>query len=161
MIQLTKVQKNDNLSWFLRLPKRRNTMRFSASLLLKCLFSFLILGSGCAKSPTPKAPEEQVRINIVRAFMSESDRFIFLVDGVRTEVVIKNIRVVGGKMPRIFRDVPSSESIWIKLEADDVCINKHHCSTTELEIHLHNETDLNSAGWNHGKFGQGETTVLE
>lgn len=136
-------------------------MRFSASLLSQCLFSFLILGSGCSKSPIPKAPEEQVRINIVRAFMSESDRFIFLVDGERTEIVIKNLRVVGGKMPRIFRDVPSSESMWITLEADDVCINRHYCSTKELEIHLHNETDLNSAGWNHGKFGHGETTVLE
>ena len=30
-----------------------------------------------------------------------------------------------------------------------------------VEIHIHAAKDVNGGGWNHGKFGSGQTNVIE
>ena len=33
--------------------------------------------------------------------------------------------------------------------------------TLDVNIHIHSLEDLNGAGWNHGKFGKGNTVPIE
>ena len=101
-------------------------------------------------------------MEIVRAFMHETDNYTFLVNGRADELVLRSVRVVARNETHIFRDVPANEPMWVKyFEADEVCSNIHYCRASHLEIHLHSEEDLNTSGWDHGKFGRGETTILE
>lgn len=49
----------------------------------------------------------------------------------------------------IVDDVLSTQKIWA--EVDD----------KQVYIHIHSAQEINGAGWNHGKGGQGETIGVE
>jgi hypothetical protein len=55
-------------------------------------------------------------------------------------------------------DAPPNQSIWVETTGVETCYKCCHCTAT---VHIHSLKDIQGAGWNHGKFGSGQTTVVE
>ena len=58
---------------------------------------------------------------------------------------------------KIYADVPPTNSMWI---AGDMIEKGGGRVRYDYNIHIHNVNDINTAGWNHGKFGTGTTTRI-
>jgi len=54
----------------------------------------------------------------------------------------------------IYADVPKGSNMWYKAKKTDVYCTYQY---SDLEIHIHSVDDINTAGWNNGKFGSGQT----
>lgn len=106
---------------------------------------------------------EEVRINnVVRVFWHENTRYSVQVREPGS-VEIKTIRISPQYMCsenqlRLLADVPPEKSMWIRYVInqnwDSDCLKL-------LEIHIHSEKDIEGGGWNHGKFGRGQTSVIK
>ena len=59
---------------------------------------------------------------------------------------------------RIFTDVIPSNSMWIE---GDLVKESGGGIHYDYEIHIHSIDDVNTGGWNHGKFGSGTTTRIQ
>lgn len=97
---------------------------------------------------------------VSRVMMHEPSRYTMLVE--KSDGTIAQYSFGGGccgNVPKIFHDVPSGQPMWIEYRTGDP--GKNSAFDQLLTIHVHSVGDINGAGWNHGKFGRGETTVLE
>lgn len=57
-----------------------------------------------------------------------------------------------------YEDVSLDEEMWAEETREmDLKGTKH----TRCTFHIHSLKEINGAGWNHGKFGSGQTTVIE
>lgn len=119
------------------------------------LFVLLILG--CSTSRT-----EPVRIdNVSRVMMHERGRYTLMVEEPDGRI---SLRSFGGSpcfYPEtvLFHDVPEGDPMWATYRTvSRSCENPCEELT---ELHVHSAEDINGAGWNHGKFGSGQTTVVE
>jgi len=64
----------------------------------------------------------------------------------------------------ITKDVPIEQSMWVSYEILHGSFSQPDPCLMKLEIHIHSVKsvkDIDGAGWNHGKFGNGETSVVE
>lgn len=120
---------------------------------------FLIVGSytmvmlsGCAKQMDFTVTTYQ---GVERVMMHESDRWSFFAEGCDRPI---EVRLYSLKDLHIKRDVAPNEKCWIEVGPPWV---HNECLRLSLVIHLHSFKEINGAGWDHGKFGRGETTVLE
>ncbi len=115
----------------------------------------LALAAGCTKYSDPYRVE-----NVTRVLMHEPSRYTLLTalpDG-RIEQHTYGGYGLCYKPPDLYHDVPPDKPIWAELrEANDGCTP----CTYVASIHLHSVEEINGAGWNHGKFGNGQTTVVE
>ena len=116
--------------------------------LVYLIIVILILISCC-----PNLDTSPYKVEFQRVFLNESNRFTFIVDGIPYEVTLHYPHPV-----KIFYDVPPDMSMYYKTEK--------YCSGGSefyryLYIHIHSTKDLNGGGWDHGKFGHGQTSVLE
>ena len=89
-----------------------------------------------------------------RVFMNESHRFTFLTDGRLKEVRVNNFPAD----VKIVYDILPGESMFYSYQ--------QYCSggttmTKWLEIHVRSVNDINGGSWNHGKFGKGQTNVIQ
>ena len=59
-------------------------------------------------------------------------------------------------------DVPANGKPWVEahIVRDNYNFNFHY-GESHVTIHIRGVKDIHPAGWNHGKFGSGMTTVLE
>ncbi|KKR15133.1 MAG: hypothetical protein UT43_C0006G0003 [Parcubacteria group bacterium GW2011_GWC1_39_29] len=104
---------------------------------------------------------ETVRINnVVRVFWHEGTRYSVQVrEPGSTEIKTYSLH---GHMctgePRIFTDVLPENSMWVKYVMDR---NWDLDCLRSLEIHVWSETNIEGGGWDHGKFGHGQTYVIK
>jgi hypothetical protein len=94
---------------------------------------------------------ETIKFNVQKVFMNESTRFTFLVDD-----SLKEVNLLHGDV-KIYFDIKSDAPMYIVYHQE--CIGGT-LSINYLEMHLHSKDDLNGGGWDHGKFGRGQTNVI-
>ena len=109
---------------------------------------------------------------VQRILMHEPKRYTFLVKQPNSDTLASlssGDLWGGGRMPRQFifiADVPGDKEMWLNLkyvvaskqeEGERKAIKKYDT----MEIHVHTAKDVNGAGWDHGKYGQGQTTTIE
>jgi hypothetical protein len=65
---------------------------------------------------------------------------------------------------KMVTDVAKNEPMWAEVglfyESDRVT-PENWTNAGNLIIHLHTAKEINGGGWDHGKFGNGQTTVVE
>jgi len=98
--------------------------------------------------------------NIERVLMHEPGEYTFFYTNPQDPKELLSFRVESIRKLKIFQDVSSEEKSWLTIVSRGGC--EYSCYGVEsLEIHLHFAEEINGAGWNHGKFGRGQTTVIE
>lgn len=138
-----------------------------------CGFLSLLIFLGC-KQPVTQEPSPTSVTNIAQILMHEQGFFTFLVqreDGGVGRLIIRVVNPYEKNRIIILRDTTENEPIKVEYKCDignpiqcrEVptnfsvwCVN-----ASSLTIHLHSAKEINGAGWNHGKFGQGQVTNLE
>lgn len=132
-------------------------VRIVAALLVAAL---LIIGivNGCSRQELPDKKIDRV----ARILMHEPDRYTFLYR-VPDSKELESMTIDHIINLSIIEDVPTNNEMWVNIKRhsggggrtrDEVTIDS-------VEIHIHGANDINGAGWNHGKFGRGQTTVVE
>ena len=100
------------------------------------------------------------KMNVSQVMMHDDHHYTFFVE--RDNGMI-NKYTFRYSNPKIFHDVPKRKPMFIEYKR---CIspkklNKRVYDYTKLiSIHLHSATEINGGGWDHGKFGHGQTSVL-
>jgi len=61
---------------------------------------------------------------------------------------------------KVIADVPNGQPMWVKINWAKAPWGKI-IRTTGTEIHIHSGKDINGAGWNHDKFGSGQTSTID
>lgn len=137
-------------------------MRF----LLTTIFGLVLSGCGvvvCEPRPEP----EPVRVDhVVRVLMHDPNDYTLMVqDPGSTHVRQRRFYAAteynksfcrGAGLMEIYTDVLPEEDVW--------AVYKHIEGSTQgclTELHLHSPQEIQGGGWNHGKFGSGQTNVLE
>ena len=95
---------------------------------------------------------------VQRVLMHEIDFYTFLIrEPNSTKLKSLSLSYHDDKSFVLISDVAPDKDMWLNLKCrvdpTDKCF--------EIEIHLHSAKDINGAGWNHGKFGKGQTDVVE
>lgn len=107
---------------------------------------------------------EDMRLHgVSRVLMHEPGRYTILVEVPENKKVNEYYFSRGStcqkNFPEIFHDVPTDQAMWIQYRK---WTNGRDQTCTELvAIHVHSGAEINGGGWNHGKFGRGQTTVVE
>jgi len=110
---------------------------------------------------------------ITRVLMHEPDHFTFLVPNTNNKKLGQlRIRTYQNQTT-IVTDLQDNESIKIQYLCGNLRV-AWSCESipqdfstwnvdfaSQLIIHLHSAKDIDGAGWNHGKFGSGNTTVVQ
>ncbi len=116
---------------------------------------------GCSSG---EVSDERIN-NVVRVFWHEHDRYSVLVErseGVYSIVSLPaNVCVHNGAMVLIIADVPAREKMWVSAKIKRGASNDVNPCIKKMEIHVHSPKDVEGAAWNHGKFGSGQTSVIE
>lgn len=107
---------------------------------------------------------EEMRItNVVRVYMHQPCQYTFDIQVPESkEISSRTFYNMCGNMSipvRRIADVPANLPMWVKYTR----WNRGCVGTIDqnFEIHLHSVTDINGAGWDHGKGGYGTTTIVE
>ncbi len=97
---------------------------------------------------------------VSRVLMHEPSRYTFLMEKPDGTVAQYSFgQGCYGNIPETFHDVPVGQPMWIEYRTGNP--DTDQAFDQLLSIHVHSVTDINGAGWNHGKFGRGQTTVVE
>jgi len=106
--------------------------------------------------------EERQINNVVRVFWHENEKYsVHVREGGSPDirlVTLPQYMCVSAK-PRLLADVSPKDRMWVRyilitngLAPD--CLKV-------LEIHIRSEADIEGGGWNHGKFGSGQISVIQ
>lgn len=135
------------------------------------LLVITILISACGKQAPYQEPGPTVVSTVSQVLMNEPDSFTFLVDLEDSQVgqLHLYLGMPKNKVPiKIFRDLKADQQISISY----LCGENETCqplpknfslwrvNANHLVIHLHSDDEINGAGWNHGKYGKGQTEVI-
>lgn len=127
-------------------------------ILVLALITLFFAIFACSKEPQKKL--ERID-NIERVFMHEPSKYTFWIrNDASGEIKIKTVDVGSGGNVKIFDDVPAGQKMWITILMVDEPYDGMDFIPT-LEIHLHDLKDVQGAGWDHGKLGNGTTEVIE
>jgi len=112
-----------------------------------------------------KLPVNIVRVDGVdRVLMHESNHYTFFVSRPDNTVGILDLRTFSGRVT-VVEDMPADQPVRVEYtcRCKEVPPNfvRWRAEPTEIYIRLHSVKEINGAGWNHGKFGSGQTTVVE
>ena len=103
---------------------------------------------------------ERLRVdNVVGVLMHEPGRYTLEVQNPGSPVVVNTpVDTYYREYAQIVTDAPNNAPMWA------VLIVEHYSAgrvfTRGLELHVHSVQDINGAGWDHGKFGSGQTTRI-
>lgn len=122
---------------------------------------FPLLIAGCERTVTIKQIE-----NVERIFWHEGDKYSVLVkndDNTYKTVRFPNYQcgsIRDGDGVIIVADVPGDQKMWVSTVVQEEDNIRPYCFE-RLTIHIHSPHDIDGGGWDHGKFGRGQTSVIE
>ena len=109
--------------------------------------------------------------NVQRIFMHEKGRYTALVKNSNTNKIGRLAIVIYNDLNlMMFEDVPENEQIWIEYYCGYPDYNCKEIPANfsfwkiypeKVIMHLHSAKEINGAGWNHGKYGRGQSVVIE
>lgn len=127
------------------------------------VFVLLLTLTGCAlESRTIHKLEGGVRL-----FMHEDNHYTMMMQEgnelVAISIVVHNN---ANSSVRFIEDVPVGQPLWIEYSCVRCSELKRPYSPQDIPVrgvtfHISTSADINGAGWNHGKFGSGQTTVVQ
>lgn len=105
-----------------------------------------------------KLIETDRRFDVIAVYYHEQNRYsvAFMKNG-----EYETTSLYGYDSVKVLPDVPPLDSMYV--ETHSICDNYRLCGHdgSWTRIHIHKPSEINTAGWNHGKFGNGTTTILE
>ncbi|MFA6408461.1 MAG: hypothetical protein WCW36_03275 [Candidatus Paceibacterota bacterium] len=127
------------------------------------LLAVAIMLQGCFEKVS--IPQDERIDGVVRILMHEPGRYTLLVQEVGSPLIHER-KVFGAEGCWISEvayipDVPTDQSMWLAINYDQTEAPPSCQYDTRLVFHIHDIQDINGAGWNHGKFGSGQTVVVE
>lgn len=129
----------------------------SLTLLIVCLF-FSVFILGCTKE---KLGEVEKINNVVRILMHEPHKYTIMYrNGSNKEI---ESRIIMSHNIRLFEDVLVDQDKWVSF-APIVQRGGHtsdYENSRQVEIHIHSAEDIKGGEWDHGKFGKGQTLVVQ
>lgn len=131
------------------------------ALVLSVLLVFLILNKIItAKQHREELIKEQVFVskidNVTRVLMHEPKHYTFIYEDSHG---IHEISWYTGNIKYI--RIPLSQPMQVVAKSHYEPSSPYGQLAYDLEIYIHSSQDVNGAGWNHGKFGHGQTQVIE
>lgn len=98
--------------------------------------------------------------NIERIFFHENFRFIYLVRKENGDIEPVSLTYFHEQKSKLtyYDDVPAGKLMWALIKGKG---NPKDGIIADIKIHMHSVKDIEGGGWNHGKFGSGNTTVVE
>lgn len=128
-------------------------------LLLVLVFGIVSTSFSCEHVKKP--PRDEKVLNIQRILMHEPRHFTVLVQDSNTNIIKgRDIEVSGDDIVYI-PDVGESGTNWAVLHWDYLQENNYYHSVIKVTFHIKSPEIINGAGWNHGKFGSGQTEVVQ
>ena len=128
--------------------------------------SILSLTAGCVTKESCFRGNGKVD-KVTRVFMHEPGVYSVLIENPTTGDLTPLALDMGGDFPDVrFRavvraDVPPGAPMWLNKWAHYIGDSPTGACERLVDIHVHSPAEINGAGWNHGKHGAGETTVVE
>ncbi len=126
-------------------------------------FILILTLTGCAVEPRSIYKLE----GGIRLFMHEDNHYTMMVQEgsqlVAISIVVYND---ANSSVRFIEDVPVGQPMWIEYSCVQCSEVKRPYSSQDILVrgvtfHVSAPTDINGAGWNHGKFGHGQTVVVQ
>jgi len=126
-------------------------MRFYSSLIFTfyCLLVIAVIG-GCFYGISMVKEERFEKEDVIAVYMHDAWHYSVLTEAGSNLVH----RVFGSVKPEILRDVLDGSNMWYEAYYKETY---DHGGYEWLKIHIRSVDDINTAGWNHGKFGRGMT----
>lgn len=124
------------------------------------MITFLLAISSLVLSGCGNRVEEVQINNVVRVFWHENTRYSVQVrepNSAEIKTITLNPNMCLDQQARILADVPFGNPMRVRYVID---YNWNLDCLRVLEIHIRSEKDIEGGGWNHGKFGQGQTSVI-
>lgn len=120
--------------------------------LLFILFLSLVVGCGGGVVTTTK------HYFIKRVFLHDARHVSFFIqEKGNPEIQHTHIYCDYRNEPKFVADVPEGEDMW----AEQTVSQSGGGYSTSVVVHIHDVSDVEGAGWNHGKHGSGMTQVIE
>jgi len=113
----------------------------------------------------PREEQEQISLvtttvkNVERVLMHEPGNYTFFYTNPKAPNELLPLRIPAVIKVNFFQDVPAEENSWLTFTSYGECLSICHAGL--LELHLHSAQEINGTGWDHGKFGRGQTIVVE
>ena len=107
------------------------------------------------------ASEKQI-LHIERIFMHEPGSFTLFVASPPGSKVLSELYIssrYSGTTPLYVVDVPADQLMWLTYTENRSWWDGDQISN--IVIHLHGVDEVSGGGWNHGKFGHGQTEVVQ
>lgn len=123
---------------------------------MRYLVIFLTLITIMACCPSDFDPSTK-RVYVDKVFMNENTRYTFITIE-NGEAIVREKSTHYPRRIHLYTDVPKGERMYI--EYYEKCSGGTKM-LQRLDIHIHNLDEIQGGGWNHGKFGRGETQVIE
>jgi hypothetical protein len=121
--------------------------------LLLCFLAGLTGCGDCAKEQVPEVIRLEGQLRIL---MHEQGRYTIFEEMPNGLVRQHSFEICRDhKDPVITHGLPVKQPTWVEYQREQGGCNRL------IAIHLHSVSEINGAGWNHGKFGRGQTTVIE
>ena len=93
----------------------------------------------------------------MRIFMHEPGRYSFMIQLSDSDVVTMRTFRLFNCETRFILDVPQDEKMWAYIQEK----GKGPEYRTFVDLHIHSVRDMEGAGWDHGKFGRGQTHIIQ
>jgi hypothetical protein len=103
--------------------------------------------------PEPLLPDQKIE-HVARVLEHEPGRWTVFIQRSDTPE-LERLSLRGSS--RWIADVPPGEEMWLVIRSVR-CGTKGRCE--DNEFHIRSVKDIQGAGWNHGKFGSGQTVVI-
>lgn len=103
-------------------------------------------------------PMESKRLELEQVMEHESNHYSVKYKAENNELIEINFGRQNNSV-KIIADVPEGEPIWGLLNRAKT--PRGRIDYLGGEIHVHSGQDINGGGWNHGKYGSGQTVPVE
>jgi len=118
---------------------------------------FFLIASFIVFCNIPTKYHEETVANIEQVFMHESGTYSFRIrTSANVTVDSQEYHIFVGKTAE-FHDVTEGNLGWAKIYYTGCCSTSGY----KMELHLPTPSNIQGAGWNHGKFGEGQTVVVK
>lgn len=100
--------------------------------------------------------------NVKQLLMHETNHYSLVITDENNGAEIIDLEGFHGQNTiKIYFDVPDHKDQWAKIDFYTPPLGDDNEKVRQGEVHLHYNSKINGAGWDHGKFGKGQTVEVE